>query len=103
MAFRVRLRVITMRARSVLYIIACGGRPAGDLPEFVRHPQDHGWNVCVIATPSGMKFLDPGLLASLTGHPVRCEYKRPGEPDVLPLLAAYLSGHGSMINGNAIS
>jgi Flavoprotein len=31
--------------------------------------------------PSGMKFLDPGRLASLTG---RCDYKRPDEPDVLP-------------------
>lgn len=40
--------------------------------------------MCVIATPSGMKFVDPGRLASLTGHPVRCDYKRPDEPDVLP-------------------
>jgi hypothetical protein len=75
--------VITMQTRSVLYIVACGGRPAGDLPEFVRYAQDHGWNVCVIATPSGMKFLEPGPLADLTGHPVRCNYKRPDEPDVL--------------------
>jgi phosphopantothenoylcysteine synthetase/decarboxylase len=68
----------------VLYVIACGGRPAGDLPQFVGYAQDQGWDVCVIATPSAMKFLDPGRLESLTGHPVRCDYKRPDEPDVLP-------------------
>jgi len=71
-------------ARRVLYAVACGGRPAGDLPDFVRYAQDQGWDVCVVATPSGMKFLDPERLASLTGHPVRCDYKRPDEPDVLP-------------------
>lgn len=76
--------MITRQARKVLYIVACGGRPAGDLPPLVQHAQDRGWDVCVIATPSGMNFLDPELLAALTSHPVRCEYKRPDEPDVLP-------------------
>jgi phosphopantothenoylcysteine synthetase/decarboxylase len=76
--------MITKQARRVLYIVACGGRPAGDLPEFVQYAKDHGWDVCAIATPSGMKFLDPGLLVDLTGHPVRSDYKRPDEPDVLP-------------------
>ena len=71
-------------ARGVLYVIACGGRPAGDLPQFVRHAQGLGWDTCVIGTPSGMKFLDAEALANLTGHPVRSEYKRPEEPDVLP-------------------
>jgi phosphopantothenoylcysteine synthetase/decarboxylase len=64
--------VITTQAPSVLYVVACGGRPAVDLPHFVRYAQDRGWDVCVIATPSGMKFLDPVSLADLTGHPVRC-------------------------------
>ena len=61
----------------MLYVIACGGRPAGDLPDFVRHAQALEWDVCVIATPSGMKFVDAGQLARLTGHPVRSDYKRP--------------------------
>jgi phosphopantothenoylcysteine synthetase/decarboxylase len=76
--------VITRQVRSVLYVVACGGRPAGDLPQFVRHAQDRGWDICVIATPSGIKFLDPGPLAALTGHPIRFDYKRPDEPDVFP-------------------
>ncbi len=75
---------MTSRARPVLYVIACGGRPAGQLPEFVRFAQDLGWDVCVIATPDGTKFLDAGQLAELTGHPVRVHYKHPDEPDVLP-------------------
>ncbi len=73
------------RARRVLYVIACGGRPAGQLPDFVRFAQGHGWDVCVIVTPEGTKFADMALLEALTGHPVRVHYKHPDEPDVLPL------------------
>jgi len=68
----------------VLYIIACGGRPAADLPSFVEQAQAAGWEVCVVATPSGRKFLDATRLADLTGYPVRSDYKRPEDPDVLP-------------------
>jgi phosphopantothenoylcysteine synthetase/decarboxylase len=72
------------QAPPVLYVIACGGRPAGQLAEFVRFAQDLGWNVCVIATPDGAKFLDADQLAELTGYPVRVHYKHPDEPDILP-------------------
>jgi phosphopantothenoylcysteine synthetase/decarboxylase len=70
--------------RRVLYVIACGGRAAADLPEFVTWAQEQGWDVCLIATPSGTKFLDVSRLAEMTGHPVRDDYKEPEEPDVLP-------------------
>ena len=69
---------------AVLYVIACGGQPALDLEPFVTGALAAGWDVCVIATPEGTKFLDAGRFAALTGHPVRSEYKRPEEPDVLP-------------------
>lgn len=68
----------------VIYVIACGGRPAGDLPAFVTTLQADGWDVCVIATPSALKFMDAERLVELTGHVVRSEYKQPDEPDVLP-------------------
>lgn len=68
----------------VLYIVACGGRPAGDLASFVETCQAQGWDVCVIATPSALKFMDTESLTDLTGHPVRHDYKQPEEPDVLP-------------------
>jgi phosphopantothenoylcysteine synthetase/decarboxylase len=74
----------------VLYIIACGGRPAGKLPDFVSFAQGLGWDVCVIATPDGTKFLDASSLAELTGHPVRVAYKDPDEPDVLPPADAFV-------------
>ena len=47
--------------------------------------QDDGWDVCVVSTPDGLKFLDMPAMVSLTGHPVRHRYKDPGDPDVLPL------------------
>ncbi len=77
-------------ARPVLYVIACGGYPAGQLPEFVGFAQGLGWDVCVIATPNGAKFLDVGQLAELTGHPVRVHYKQPDEQDVLPPADAFV-------------
>jgi phosphopantothenoylcysteine synthetase/decarboxylase len=72
------------QAQPVLYVIACGARPAGQLPPFIRFAQTEGWDVCVIVTPDGTKFLDVAALAELTGHPVRVHYKQPDEPDVLP-------------------
>ena len=72
------------RPHRVLYVIACGGRPAGDLPAFVEEAQANGWEVCVVATPSALKFMDLDHLANLTGHVVRYDYKQPDEPDVLP-------------------
>lgn len=68
----------------VLYIVACGGRPAGDLPSFVPKLKAQGWEVCVIATPSAVKFMDLSALDKLTGHVVRYDYKQPDEPDALP-------------------
>jgi phosphopantothenoylcysteine synthetase/decarboxylase len=40
--------------------------------------------VCVLTTPSGLRFADVAALEQVTGHPVRSQYKEPGEPDVLP-------------------
>src|SRR5690349_20773194 len=78
------------QAGPVLYVIACGGRPAGQLPEFVHFAQELGWNVCVIATPEGTKFVDAEGLTKLTGHPVRVHYKHPDEPDALPPADAFV-------------
>jgi phosphopantothenoylcysteine synthetase/decarboxylase len=68
----------------VLYVIACGGPPAAQVADFVRFAQDRGWDTAVVATPDGAKFLDVAQLTELTGHPVRVQYKQPGDPDVLP-------------------
>jgi flavoprotein len=76
--------------KPVLYVIACGGYPAGQLAGFAGFAQEQGWDVCVIATPDGTKFVDAPALADLTGHPVRSRYKDPGEPDVLPPADAFV-------------
>jgi hypothetical protein len=77
-------------SRPVLYVIACGAPPAAQLPDFVGSAQAQGWDACVIVTPDGAKFADAGHLARLTGHPVRVQYKRPDEPDVLPPADAFV-------------
>src|SRR5437588_12325888 len=74
--------------RGVLYNISCAASSATLVPNFVVLAQTAGWKVCVITTPQGTKFIDIPLLEQLTGYPVRSEYKRPEEPDVLPRAAA---------------
>ncbi|HEU0001174.1 MAG TPA: flavoprotein [Ktedonobacteraceae bacterium] len=71
-------------AKGVLYIVVCASRPAQRVHELVALAQAAKWDVCVIATPEATKFIDHISLERLTNHPVRTEYKRPEEPDVLP-------------------
>jgi hypothetical protein len=68
----------------VLYIIACGAPPSGDIAKFVHAAQREKWDACLIASPSATKFFDIASLANQTGHPVRSDYKEPEDPDVLP-------------------
>jgi hypothetical protein len=68
----------------VLYAVVCGSPAAGHIGELVDLAQRAGWQVCVVATPDGRKFIDTSALAAQTGHPVRSEYKNPGDLDVLP-------------------
>ncbi len=71
-------------SQGVLYIIACGAPPTRDVGRLARLTQDDDWDVCVLTTPSGRKFADVTALEEMTKHPVRSDYKNPGEPDVLP-------------------
>src|ERR1700729_3390638 len=70
--------------QKVLYAITCGALPARDVSRLVEAAQKRGWDTCVLATPSAMRFIDSAALAKQTGHPVRCDYKDPGDPDALP-------------------
>ena len=74
----------------VLYVVACGGRPAGAISEAIPELRKQGWESCVIATPSALKFLDTEELKRLTGHVVRYDYKQPDEPDILPQADAFV-------------
>lgn len=71
-------------SRGVLYVIACAAPPAREVGTLITAAQQEGWTVCLLVTPSAVRFLDAGALGVLTGHPVRSEYKNPGDPDVLP-------------------
>jgi len=68
----------------VLYLIACGAPPSQNIGHMIKLAQNDGWDVCLLATPSAVKFLDIPVMAELTGYPVRSEYKEPGAPDALP-------------------
>jgi phosphopantothenoylcysteine synthetase/decarboxylase len=70
--------------RGVLYVVTCAAGPARDVHVLVELAQREGWDVCGIVTPYARDFVDVAKLEALTGHPVRSEYKKPWEPDVLP-------------------
>jgi hypothetical protein len=72
----------------VLYAVACGSPAAGHIGRLVGLAQYAGWQVCVVATPAGRRFIDASALATQTGHPVRSDYKNPGDRDVLPVADA---------------
>ncbi|MEV6599261.1 flavoprotein [Actinoplanes sp. NPDC051346] len=71
-------------APGVLYVLVCGSPIARDVGVLVDLAQRDGWEVCVITTPDGRKFIDAAALHAQTGHPVRSYYKNPGDDDLLP-------------------
>ena len=74
----------------VLYVLVCGSPMARDVGILVELAQQDGWEVCVITTPDGRKFIDAAALQKMTGHPVRTNYKNPGDPDLLPAADAMI-------------
>lgn len=77
-------------SRDVLYIITCAAGSAPLVYDVIKMAQQARWDVCVILTPNARQFVDEAHLAQLTGHPVRSEYKKPEDPDVLPPADALL-------------
>ncbi|WP_439654421.1 flavoprotein, partial [Streptacidiphilus carbonis] len=63
----------------MLYVIVCAAAPAPGVGELVAAALDEGWEVCVLATPAAVAFLDAAALQAQTGWPVFSEYRRPGE------------------------
>ncbi|MCB5166521.1 flavoprotein [Streptomyces bambusae] len=81
---------------STLYLIACAAPPARRLHIPIRAAQKAGWDVCAILTPSAYRWASEDAdgeiekLETLTGHPVRHQYKLPSQDDVLPAADALL-------------
>ncbi|MEU5973269.1 flavoprotein [Streptomyces sp. NPDC047315] len=76
----------------VLYLIACAAGPTQYIDTGVREAQDAGWDVCLILTPTAARWWQDRLgdLEELTRHPVRSQYKLPGQKDALPKADAML-------------
>ncbi|MGV9674984.1 flavoprotein [Nocardia sp. NPDC003482] len=74
----------------VLYAIVTGSPAAVDVGKLVDLAQADGWDVCVVASPDGRRFIDVAALSTKTGHTVRSQYKEPDAPDVLPLADAMI-------------
>jgi hypothetical protein len=70
----------------VLYLFGAAAPPVFDVASVIEDAQARGFDVCLGLTPTAARWLGDQLpmLAELTGHPVRSEYKLPGEPDVWP-------------------
>lgn len=69
-----------------LYLFGSAAPPVHDVRPVIEDAQAAGWDVCLGLTPTAARWLGDSLdsLAALTGHPVRSDYKAPGEPDVWP-------------------
>ncbi|MET8566156.1 flavoprotein [Streptomyces flaveolus] len=81
-----------------LYLISSAAPPARHVDTGIRAAQARGWTVCLVLTPSAHRWASEDgdgeleALQTLTGHPIRHQYKLPSQADVLPdpdaLLAA---------------
>ena len=71
---------------TTLYLFGSAAPPVLEVSGVIKDAQARGWDVCLGLTPTAAWWLEADLpsLEELTGHPVRSEYKRPDEPDVLP-------------------
>jgi phosphopantothenoylcysteine synthetase/decarboxylase len=76
---------------AVLYLVISGAPAPEGIPELIRQCQAAGWQVKVIATPIGAKFIDSTELEGLTGEPVRSEYRMLGTAKGLPAADAVLA------------
>ncbi|MFE7583606.1 flavoprotein [Streptomyces gardneri] len=80
-----------MRTRT-LYLFSSAAPPVFDIAHVIEDAQADGWDVCLGLTRAAARWLGDSLdvLAALTGHPVRWDYKLPGQPDVWPKADAIL-------------
>ncbi|MCK8680165.1 flavoprotein [Streptomyces lichenis] len=81
-----------MSTTRTLYLLCCAAPPALEVAPVIENAQARGWDVCLGLTPTAAEWLDQGLesLTTLTRHPIRHRYRRPGEPDVWPRADAVL-------------
>jgi phosphopantothenoylcysteine decarboxylase len=69
---------------NVLYLVVCAAEPAHQINDLTAVLQGDGWDVCAVATPAAMDWIDADQLATLSGHPVRNRFRRPDDPEFEP-------------------
>ncbi|MFG2718153.1 flavoprotein [Streptomyces sp. NPDC048416] len=74
-----------MNSRTI-YLFCSAAPPVFEVASVIESLQARGWDVCLGLTPAAASWVEESLsgLATLTGHPVRSRYRRPGEPDAWP-------------------
>ena len=72
---------MTHADQPVLYAITCAAGPAGQVTRLISDARARGWDPYFIATPAALDFVDVRELEEQTGHPVRSEYRKPGNAD----------------------
>ncbi|MFF3289631.1 flavoprotein [Streptomyces sp. NPDC003023] len=70
--------------RPFLYVVVCASGSAGDVGKLITAAQARRWDVGVIATPQGLRFIDPAAIEAQTGYPIRSAWRAPGDPRPLP-------------------
>jgi phosphopantothenoylcysteine decarboxylase len=68
----------------VLYLVVCAAPPAHEAKRTVASLQAAGWDVCVVATPAALAWIDAPSLGDATRRPVRSEFRLPEEPEFVP-------------------
>ncbi|MEU2248906.1 flavoprotein [Streptomyces sp. NPDC019224] len=71
---------------TTLYLFGSAAPPVFEVAGVIEEAQGRGWDVCLGLTSTAARWLEKDVpeLERLTGHPVRSEYKLPGQPDVWP-------------------
>ncbi|MET7656425.1 MULTISPECIES: flavoprotein [unclassified Streptomyces] len=68
-----------------LYLVVCAAGIASDIGRLITAAQEREWHVGVIATPHAMNgFFDTAAVEAQTGRPIRCTWRRPGDPRPFP-------------------
>ncbi|MFE5537479.1 flavoprotein [Streptomyces sp. NPDC056492] len=92
-----------MTPTRTLYLLCSAAPPVFDVAHVIEDAQSRGWDVCLGLTPTAAHWVAGSLdgLAALTGHPVRWQYKLPGEADVWPPADALLFAPATFNSLNA--
>lgn len=88
---------------STLYLFGSAAPPVFDVARVIEDAQARGFDVCLGLTTAAARWLadQQTELERLTGHPVRSEYKLPGQPDVWPKVDVILVAPATFNTVNA--